>query len=51
MINTLGHMRDVQAEGDGVYTPPNGHDIKDGFIVLQASMMQELMGDDYRTSK
>lgn len=47
MINTPRHVKDVQAEGDGVYTPPNGHDIKDSFILLQASMMQELMGDDY----
>ncbi len=47
MINTPGHMRDVQANGNGVYMPPNGHDTKDGFIVLQALMMQELLGDHY----
>jgi hypothetical protein len=47
MINTLGHVKDVQVEGDGVYTPPSGQDIEDGFIVPQTSMMQELMGDDY----
>jgi len=47
MINTPGHVRDVEAKGDEVYTPPNGQDIKDGFIILQASIMHELLGDDY----
>lgn len=37
--STFQHTRDVQAEGDGVYTPPNGQDIKDGFILPHASMM------------
>jgi hypothetical protein len=23
-INTFGHVKDLQVEGDGVYMPPNG---------------------------
>jgi len=34
MINTPRHMRDVRVDGNGIYTPPNGQDIEDGFIVL-----------------
>jgi hypothetical protein len=51
MINTPGHVKDVQANGNGVYMPPNGQDTKDGFIVLQALMMQELFGNHYVSNK
>ncbi len=46
MINTLGHVKDLQAEGDGVYMPANGWDLEDYFIP-QTPMMQEPVGDDY----
>jgi hypothetical protein len=46
MIKTLGHVKDFQAKGDGVYMPPSGWDLEDYFIP-QPSMMQEFLGDDY----
>lgn len=46
MISTLGYVKDLQAEGDGVYMPPSGWDLEDYFIP-QTPMMQEPIRDDY----
>ncbi len=39
-------MRDIHAEGDGVYIPPpEEHTPK--FLVVQTSMLQDVLGNNY----
>ncbi len=42
VINTLGHVKDIYAIGDAIYMPPITRLNTSNFIVLQASLMQEL---------
>ncbi len=47
MINTLGHVKDIYAKGDAIYMPPITKLDTTNSIVLQTSLMQELLGDGY----
>lgn len=44
MINTLGHVKDIDAK---IYMPPITRLDTTNFIVFQTSLMQELLGDGY----
>jgi hypothetical protein len=46
-MNTLGHVKDNYAKGDAIYMPPTTRLNTTNFIVLQTSLMQELLGDGY----
>jgi hypothetical protein len=45
-MNKPLHVRDIHAEGDGVYIPPpEEHTPK--FLVVQTSMLQDVLGNNY----